>query len=238
MIHHYYGSNKTGFTLAEVLITLGIIGIVSALTMPVLIGNYQKRQTVTQLKKVYSELSQAAAMATLTYGDMENWDYSMAGLDFFNKYFTSFMNISQTTVGDVKDTGITYLQVSGKPETGLKLMKDSGNIITLPSGSQIFVTPEISSTNIVTYKAFGVDLNGFKKPNKFGRDLFLFSISKKGVLPYHMDDGESTEVERDRDELLNGPSDHSYQCNRSGRGMWCAAVIMMDGWEIRDDYPW
>ena len=40
---------KKGFTLAEVLITLGIIGVVAALTLPSLITNYRKKQTVAQL---------------------------------------------------------------------------------------------------------------------------------------------------------------------------------------------
>ena len=48
-----------GFTLAEVLVTLGIIGVVSALTVPTLMQNYQKKSYVTQLHKVYNELNQA-----------------------------------------------------------------------------------------------------------------------------------------------------------------------------------
>ena len=47
-----------GFTLAEVLITLGIIGVVAAMTIPMLIINYQKRLTLTRLKKTYSQLNQ------------------------------------------------------------------------------------------------------------------------------------------------------------------------------------
>lgn len=47
------------FTMAEVLITLGIIGIVAAMTLPSLIGNYQKKQTAIQLKKFYSIMQQA-----------------------------------------------------------------------------------------------------------------------------------------------------------------------------------
>ncbi len=42
---------KFGFTLAEVLITVGIIGVVSAITIPMLVTNYQKRLTITRLKK-------------------------------------------------------------------------------------------------------------------------------------------------------------------------------------------
>ncbi|MDR1327933.1 MAG: type II secretion system GspH family protein, partial [Heliobacteriaceae bacterium] len=50
---------KNAFTLAEVLITLGIIGIVAALTMPGLIANHKEKETVTKLRKVYSSIQQA-----------------------------------------------------------------------------------------------------------------------------------------------------------------------------------
>ena len=46
MSHHYI--NKKGFTLAEVLITLGIIGVIAALTMPAVVGNYKKQQALKQ----------------------------------------------------------------------------------------------------------------------------------------------------------------------------------------------
>ena len=52
-------SSTRGFTLAEVLVTLGIIGVVSAMTVPTLMQNYQKKSYVVQLHKVYNELSQA-----------------------------------------------------------------------------------------------------------------------------------------------------------------------------------
>ena len=48
-----------GFTLADVLVTLGIIGVVSAMTIPTLMQNHQKKTYVTQLHKVYNELQQA-----------------------------------------------------------------------------------------------------------------------------------------------------------------------------------
>lgn len=54
---------KNAFTLAEVLVTLGIIGVVAAMTVPNLMENYQRQSYVTQLRKVYSELSQAAETA-------------------------------------------------------------------------------------------------------------------------------------------------------------------------------
>jgi prepilin-type N-terminal cleavage/methylation domain-containing protein len=47
---------NSGFTLAEVLITLAIIGVVAALSIPVVIKNYKNTQTISQLKKTFSEL--------------------------------------------------------------------------------------------------------------------------------------------------------------------------------------
>ena len=55
----YSPRKRPAFTLAEVLITLGIIGVVAAMTMPSVITNYQKKQTAAQLKKAYSIVSQA-----------------------------------------------------------------------------------------------------------------------------------------------------------------------------------
>lgn len=66
--------SKRGFTLAEVLITLGIIGVVAAITMPTLIANHREKQTVAQLKKAYSILQQAYLMAVNEYGDPQNWN--------------------------------------------------------------------------------------------------------------------------------------------------------------------
>ena len=66
--------NNLGFTLAEVLITLGIIGVVVALTMPSLIANYQKQETIARLKKVYSTISNTYMYAINSYGTSEKWN--------------------------------------------------------------------------------------------------------------------------------------------------------------------
>ncbi|MDR1168777.1 MAG: prepilin-type N-terminal cleavage/methylation domain-containing protein, partial [Heliobacteriaceae bacterium] len=59
---------QKGFTLAEVLITLGIIGIIAALTMPALISDYKEKATVAKLKKVYSIFSQVMLQAQAEHG--------------------------------------------------------------------------------------------------------------------------------------------------------------------------
>ena len=76
---------KLGFTLAEILITLGIIGVVAAVTIPMLISNYKKRSTETQLKKAYSLLVNASRQAiaddNLTYNLPEVYDVTLGSHD-------------------------------------------------------------------------------------------------------------------------------------------------------------
>lgn len=72
-----------GFTLAEVLITLGIIGVVAAITIPTLMQNSQDKEKITALKKTYSTLSQAFSMAKAENGDPTNWDYQILILSLY-----------------------------------------------------------------------------------------------------------------------------------------------------------
>ena len=85
-------SRNSAFTLAEILITIGIIGVVAAMTLPTLIGNYQKKQVISQLKKAFSEYAQAMQMAQVENGTLDTWAL-MPSSDFNNnqleqsKYF-------------------------------------------------------------------------------------------------------------------------------------------------------
>ena len=69
-------SDKNAFTLAEVLITLGVIGVIAAMTLPSVIKHYQQQATVNQLKKAYSEFSQALHKAEVDNGLMETWNFA------------------------------------------------------------------------------------------------------------------------------------------------------------------
>lgn len=77
------GKMNKGFTMAEVLITLGIIGIVAAMTLPSLVGKYQKVQTVNQLKKAYSVLAQAIELSEVQNEHVKYWDFNLTSADFF-----------------------------------------------------------------------------------------------------------------------------------------------------------
>ena len=59
--------------MAEILITLGIIGVVAAMTIPVLIANHKKQEVVTKLEKVYTVMNQAIKMSEVENGAVEHW---------------------------------------------------------------------------------------------------------------------------------------------------------------------
>ena len=98
-------ANAKGFTLAEVLITLGIIGVVTALTMPTLIKNYQKHETVNRLKETYSILYQAVRMSETENGLLETWEIPNSngfnantytyGKAFFEQYLKPYLKVAK-----------------------------------------------------------------------------------------------------------------------------------------------
>lgn len=235
---------KKGFTLSEILITLSVIGIVAAISIPVLINQYEKQQTCIRLKKTYSELTQAVAMAEVNYGNKANWDYNLGNFDlFFEKYILPFIKISENKMSEANKEGIIYKNLKGERETNLTLVGSRARILTLASGVQLmFSTQKVHDNDILEHRQsypIMADINGPKGPNKFGRDAFFFSLTPNGIIPHQHTDIERYDIKKSRDELLNGPSGaYQYECSKKARGLWCAALIMTDGWEIKKDYPW
>lgn len=88
------------FTLAEVLITLGIIGVVAAMTIPTLVTNADKKVTATKLKAFYSKINQAVKMSTAYNGEPDGWEYPKnsnnysQNKQFVDTYFVPYMKLS------------------------------------------------------------------------------------------------------------------------------------------------
>ncbi len=195
--HHYYGSlsiQKFGFTLAEVLITLGIIGVVAAMTMPVLIGSATAVRYKSQFKKTLSVLNQAVKM---NYAK-ENYDFSGAETkDDIDKIFNDNIKTIKTMYGannqelkdyyeTMPDNGnasmsnhgyiyIDYLSVGTHlimPDGSL-FVYDYANACTLPEGrtarDEILspTLPALPDDGVGTQACVGfIDVNGFNPPNK------------------------------------------------------------------------
>ena len=237
---------KAAFTLAEVLITLGIIGIVAAMTMPMLLENTKKQQTVAQLKKSYSVLSQAVKLSELENGSCDYWEYTLPVEQFVNRYLRKFLTIQEQTVSAA---GVDYKYLNGE-DCFEAMCTSTSYMLTLADGTSMVVScwTGNSGGRVVFF-----DLNGKKLPNTIGKDVFSFSIQPGvGVAPFGYgkfgaldmpdtdENGEYTTTNqvfgKYNREILT--SNSTYACRKEQRGFWCAALILSDGWEIRDDYPW
>lgn len=180
-----FSLKKAAFTLAEVLITLGIIGVVAAMTMPSLIQNYQEKATVTKLKKCYSLVSQAyvsilndeGGSDTLQAGD----DLEM--MEKFGKYLKY-----QKTCGRNKGCfpNVTYKSVTGNGYSKWEDDTTDRSRAILTDGTLIMFNKSAmwgGNEGNYLYAQIYVDINGFKGPNQLGRDFFYFYINPEKIVP-------------------------------------------------------
>lgn len=183
LLTSHHSLKKAAFTLAEVLITLGIIGVVAAMTMPSLIQNYQEKATVTKLKKCYSLVSQAyvsilndeGGSDTLQAGD----DLEM--MEKFGKYLKY-----QKTCGRNKGCfpNVTYKSVTGNGYSKWEDDTTYRSRAILTDGTLIMFNKNVITENEnYIYAQIYVDINGFKGPNQLGRDFFYFYINPEKIVP-------------------------------------------------------
>ena len=235
--------NKAAFTLAEVLITLGVIGVVSALTLPTLINNYQKKQAATRLKAAYSQLTQAIRMSTAENEEVSGWDCDSP--NWFDRYLLNYMVGIKHQWKDLSaPDSIPYKQISGNRETGLAMLRPGfggTEVYTLLNGVDIFFYSNRKGHSKGHKTGLIIDTNGTStKPNQFGKDAFFFQLWEDGSL---LPAGTRSTVEctipanPDR-EFYKAVGCLNYGCNKKARGMWCGALIMKDNWQILSDYPW
>ena len=208
---------KPAFTLAEVLITLGIIGIVAAMTMPSLIQNHQKRVTAERLKKMYTTLRTAIDLAELDNGERENWSFAtdQEGKDFYSREILSRMNCIRII--------------------------DSGNLLSCYFADGSFLEGSIlrayTLLEVNFYPFSGSRYTSGKAKGRGQRYRLYYST-------YLNQNFESIQFygnvnKYTRDYLLNsGPG--NFACKNSPIKDYrsCFYVIMKDNWEIKDDYPW
>lgn len=212
--------NYLGFTLAEVLITLGIIGVVAAITIPAVLQNSQDQQTVSALKKANSTLSQAFTRAVQENGTPDNWNMwddgegSLPALQKLVPYLNIMKNCSDLSSG-CPATDIYKWLWRGDDQSFIDMLQLSdGTIIyaTITNGACDDVLGSSKALQDVC-GYYLVDVNGFKKPNQWGKDLFKLWLTKDGI-------------------VLTGTQQEStltfaYDCNPSNAyGSSCAAWVI------------
>ncbi len=177
----YKGYKKSGFTLAEVLITLGIIGTVAAMTIPTLMMNYHKRIWESKLKKIYSIATNACERMLIE----EN-----------------VSRVNETTVyGEVTNDNLRAY---------FKLMKDGEQVtgkgfsILLPDGGVLYLN---ATDNGFT---FYTDVNGTDtRPNTAGRDEFEFRLDQNCAYDSNIGEGASDAATAFKDVVENNWEIHN-----------------------------
>ncbi len=212
---------KAAFTLAEVLITLGIIGIVAAMTIPTLISNYQKKQRLVQLKNSFSVVSNAIRLSEVDNGPMTIWPTG-ADMDI-DEYWTKYLKpyfANPVLCMTMKDCGYDDSFDTIKWGCGAQwniMTSDARLLFKLKNGTIVFLprnSYEADSTPIYVSTLY-IDVNGASSPNECGKDVFVFKRTEKGIMPY--------------------PAS-GRDCHTSPSV--CADVIMKNGWEYPEDYPY
>lgn len=191
---------KRAFTLAETLITLVVIGIVAMITVPSLMQTHQNYVFTSALKKNFSVLSNAFSMAKkFDYNDYEDWTHADSNTQALYEnylYIRQYLNV----VRECKDKeGCWSEDITLAPNGDVAMSATTkgigGNIVTftLSDGTNVCldywsqsdiisnfgVDENLSGTPLSVW----VDVNGNKKPNKLGKDVFSFVLTTRGLVP-------------------------------------------------------
>ena len=176
---------KKGFTLAETLIVIAIIGIVAALTLPNVIDNYKRKVYVSQLQRVYNLISNAAAnlLVEQDVDDLRDTYLAEEGgpARFMEKYLhttnvcrrgnlspcmASVYTQNNEYAADWRITQLKYANVT--------------DCATLAIGASVCMSPTLDELSGSSFMV--IDVNGKEEPNKAGRDLFTVMLHKNGSL--------------------------------------------------------
>lgn len=230
---------KYAFTMAEVLITLGIIGIVAAITLPSVIGKYQKKVTAEKLKKFYSVITNAANLSEYENGDMYYWDfpkqpYSDDTIKFFRKYYLPYLKDAKecNTSNCFTQENYRVRQLNGNSASNLY---QNNYLVKTNDGMYIF----LHSNSPNKYFWMYVDINGHQKPNQIGYDVFVFDIYGYPNINNRKNYRIKFWGHYLKDEELVKPT--NYGCIKTSpeySGFNCGELIMRNGWEIHYNYPW
>lgn len=188
------------FTLAEVLITLGIIGVVAAMTMPTLINDINKKHWITGYKKAFSELSQIHQLLNSETGG----SYMAECNDFddvcLKNLFAEKMKVVEYCKENVPNKcqeSSTYLNGKTRGINQTTDVNDTWPTIVTASGYSVKFRFHINDcedysdnypTQLPTCGWMQIDVNGLKRPNVVGKDIYFLNIYKNKLFPRYIND--------------------------------------------------
>lgn len=180
---------RRAFTLAEVLITLGIIGVVAAMVLPTLISEFQERVWITRLKHTAAVLTQAYMMASIEHGVSAEWNHSGSDEQRAERYFNYLKNYIQKplvsdkrfyyTINGLDGVGVFSPGMNSSTHYGFVL--NNGTIISLMKTASNGLDGQEYGTDHY-FVGLIVDVNGQQKPNVLGKDVFLLFLEPNKVV--------------------------------------------------------
>lgn len=241
---------KQAFTIAEILIVLGIVGLIAEMTIPDLINDYQKTLYIVALKKSYNTFNQALTNMSADQGCLNDlkctgfFDSTVSQKTFGDevvKYFKVAKNCATSTTDSscfstkifmgYDGTGgwsnaqgafmnYRFITMDGIAFSINQNGSNCGNI-----GASRYITNHLVQDCGKVY----IDVNGPKKgPNYFGRDVFYFNISNgRGAQLYPIGGIDYIDWWKDPD---TGDQKHCYSGDTAGE--YCAGRIIEDGWAM------
>jgi len=227
---------RAAFTLAEVLITLAIIGVVATMTIPTLISGYKKNVVEVKLSRFNAMMTQVVKLSTIDNGDTSTWDTSDLET-FYNTYLASYLKPIRTqNVGDVSFE--VYL-----PD-GSAFSLDKQSMIHMnfyPYASNM--SNDLGKNDFVFM--FYPDEGALLDPNgPYCNSPYLGE--GKGFVPYFFYIGDEDYWDSENNcHMIVYPAQekiHDVLMNKStygcaNGGAYCTKLIQMNNWKIPDDYP-
>ena len=224
---YYLSPRRIAFTLAEVLITLGIIGVVAALTLPGLITEYRHKTLETGLARFYSVINQALNASAIDNGDPKYWNYTDNSCEFYKTYLAKYLKTTSYECGFYNGKS----KVNDERFVGIYF--PSGDMAVFSYGSKFIYILKAKKY----YYAYNALISGSEldKRELYGRELFVFElrdpnnegyyyeIKKYGVEPFGSRRRYSREESLQR--CIQNPA-------------MCVEVIRRNGWKIPDNYPY
>ena len=210
--------SKKGFTLAEVLITLGIVGVVAAITLPSISAKIQKNMLVEQLKTFYSSFTNAINLYMYKggYEDFSQTIFADSSVSFEDKKEHFISEVLEKNLQG-KRTNVTITEDCLKGDK--RCFTYSFDYVT-SKGSLIKFEKSMWNSLFTIY----FDTNGTKGPNRVGLDAFRFYFYDSPV--------PKQAYQRDTDYACTGCGDSCNLAASSPTGYGCWARIMREGWKI------
>ena len=251
---------RVAFTLAEVLITLGIIGVVAAMTLPALIQNYQKGVALNRLKQTYAQVQTAIdTVAARDFDGLPLHQWSCDGQTKFSgvrswgeRYGDAclYLAIQEIAVKmypqpDSIEHAMCYEEGREyRPYTGLgggtsefsdgNKLSTAGISALLPNGACVRWHWAAHAFNARSTIVFDID-GPYSGYNQYGKDVFKYYYSTPNTGIGRGANGRLLEAHNQgarRSDLKNYCKKNQDWANS------CEALILNDGWQMKSDYPW